>query len=60
MTLSNPIKLTIGAVTLLPFVYMIYFFVSVASVVGTKPGAPDDFELLFRFTTVRLNERAEG
>lgn len=48
MTLSQPVKLFLGALGLLPIIYMIFFFVSIGSSVGSRNGAPDDFELLFR------------
>ncbi len=48
MKLSQPAKFIVGALTLLPIAYMVYFIVSMASSVGTRTGGPDDFDLLFR------------
>jgi len=48
MTLSRPIQLLVGAATLLPIVYMVYFIVSMSSSVATRNGGPDDFDFLFR------------
>lgn len=48
MKLSQPVKLIVGALTLLPFAYMVYFFVSMVSAVGTESGGLDNFDLMFR------------
>ena len=48
MRLSRPIQLLVGAATLLPIVYMVYFFVAMSSSIATRHGGPDDFDLLFR------------
>lgn len=48
MKLSRPVKLIVGVMTLLPFVYMVYFMVSMASSMKTNASGPDDFDMLFR------------
>lgn len=48
MKLSHPAKLIVGALTLLPFAYWVYFMISIASSVGSETGGPDDFDLMFR------------
>ena len=48
MIFSPPVKLIVGALTLLPIVHMVYFFVSVMSSLGARHGGLDDLDLLFR------------
>lgn len=48
MNLSQPTKLFVGAMTLLPIAYMVFFIVTMVSATAATPDKPDNFELLFR------------
>ena len=48
MNFSPPVKLIAGALTLLPIVCMVYFFVSVMSSLGAGYERLDDVAVLFR------------
>ncbi|MEK6602136.1 MAG: hypothetical protein AABZ09_09670 [Candidatus Binatota bacterium] len=48
MILSRPIQLLIGATSCLPFIYLVYFFLTVFSSMGYQGRSPENFDFLFR------------